>query len=210
MSKINFILIICLHDMMKFVNATGMEIQQQIDNYTDELEEYDSSEFEMMFNKYNRELYNYAFYYLNDMEAAMSLVNDTFLRIWDLEHKPFHIKSYLYRSVKNACLNYLSKNQNKVVFKDFSELEILADGIVDLQHSDDGSDKLLFLEQVISKLPARRQIVFKLFRFEELSYAEIAERLDISVRTVEDHLAKSMHFIHEEAKHLIDQKLTKA
>lgn len=182
----------------------GMEIQQQIEDYTDKLEEYGSSDFEMVFNKYNRELYNYAFYYLNDMEASMSLVNDTFLRIWDLERKPFHVKSYLYRSVKNACLNYLSQNQNKVIFKDFSELEMLSDGVAGLAHSDDHSDKLLFLEEVISKLPTKRQIVFKLFRFEELSYAEIAEKLNISVRTVEDHLAKSMQFIHEQAKHLID------
>jgi RNA polymerase sigma-70 factor (family 1) len=182
----------------------GMEIQQQLENYTDELEENQSSDFEMMFNEFSVELYNYAFYYLNDMEAAMSVVNDTFLRVWDGERKPLNIKSYLYRSVKNACLNYLSQNQNKVVFKDSSELEMLSDGILGLQHSDDNSDKLLFLEQVISKLPAKRQIVFKLFRFEELSYAEIAERLNISIRTVEDHLAKSMQFIHEQAKHLID------
>lgn len=181
-----------------------MEIQQKIEDYTDELEEHNSSDFETMFNKFSGVLYNYAFYYLNDMEAAKSIVNDTFLRIWNVDSKPFNIRSYLYRSVKNACLNYLSQNQNKVVFKDFPELEILSDGVVGLQHSDDSSDKLLFLEQVISKLPAKRQVVFKMFRFEELSYAEIAELLNISVRTVEDHLAKSMQFIHEQAKHFIN------
>jgi RNA polymerase sigma-70 factor (ECF subfamily) len=47
-----------------------------------------------------------------------------------------------------------------------------------------------------------------MFRFEELNYAEIAELLNISVRTVEDHLSKSMQFIHAQAKHLIDGKLT--
>jgi RNA polymerase sigma-70 factor (family 1) len=182
----------------------NIKIEQQIEVYNSEAEDYNSSDFDTLFNKFSEMLYNYAFYYLNDMEVAKSIVNDTFLRVWNVERKPFNIKSYLYRSVKNACFNYLSQNQNKVVFKESSELEILSDDTVSLQHSDDSLDKLLFLEQVILKLPVKRQIVFKMFRFEELSYAEIAELLNISVRTVEDHLAKSMQFIHEQAKHFIN------
>lgn len=188
----------------------GMKIQQQIDVYTSEAEEHNSSGFDTLFNKFSEMLYNYAFYYLNDMEAAKSVVNDTFLRIWNTKRKPLYIKPYLYRSVKNACLNYLSQHQSNLVFKEFSELEIISDGAVGVEHSDETLDRLLFLEQVISKLPAKRQLVFKMFRFEELSYAEIAELLNISVRTVEDHLSKSMQFIHARAKHLVDEKLTNA
>lgn len=181
----------------------GMEIQQQLEGDTTEVEEYSASDFETLFTNFSEMLYHYAFYYLNDMEASKSIVNDTFLRIWNTKRKPLYIKPYLYRSVKNACLNYLSQHRNNLVLREFSELEILADDMVAIAHSEDTSDKLLFLEQVISKLPAKRQLVFKMFRFEELSYAEIAELLNISVRTVEDHLAKSMQFIHAQAKHLL-------
>ena len=185
-----------------------MEIQQTRDSYTEEVQLAGSLDFDTLFKNFSGMLYHYAYYYLNDMEAAKSVVNDTFLRLWDGKRRPLYIKPYLYRSVKNACLNYLSQHKNDVVLKDFSELEILSDGTRTFEHSDDINDKLLFLEQVISDLPAKRQLVFKMFRFEELSYAEIAELLNVSVRTVEDHLSKSMQFIHAQAKHLIDGKLT--
>ncbi len=194
--------------MLKFVSNTGMEIQQQTEHYIYEVEEASSLDFDTLFKNFSEMLYNYAFYYLNDMEAAKSVVNDTFLRLWDGKRKPLYIKPYLYRSVKNACLNYLSQRKDNVVLKESYELENLSDGFVNVHHNDDTIDKLLFLEKVISNLPAKRQLVFKMFRFEELSYAEIAELLNISVRTVEDHLAKSMQFIHAQAKHLVDRKLT--
>ncbi|SOD12828.1 sigma-70 family RNA polymerase sigma factor [Pedobacter xixiisoli] len=185
-----------------------MEIQQQTERYIYEVEETSALDFDKLFKNFSEMLYNYAFYYLNDMEAAKSVVNDTFLRLWDGKRKPLYIKPYLYRSVKNACLNYLSQRKDNVVFKESFELENLSDGFVNVHHNEDTIDKLLFLEKVISNLPAKRQLVFKMFRFEELSYAEIAELLNISVRTVEDHLAKSMQFIHAQAKHLVDGKLT--
>ncbi len=189
-------------------NNIDMEIQQQTERYIYEVEETSALDFDKLFKNFSEMLYNYAFYYLNDMEAAKSVVNDTFLRLWDGKRKPLYIKPYLYRSVKNACLNYLSQRKDNVVFKESFELENLSDGFVNVHHNEDTIDKLLFLEKVISNLPAKRQLVFKMFRFEELSYAEIAELLNISVRTVEDHLAKSMQFIHAQAKHLVDGKLT--
>ncbi len=185
-----------------------MEIQQQTNRYTPELGEYSAIDFESLFNHFSDMLYNYAFYYLDDMEAAKSVVNDTLLKLWNGKQKPSYIKNYLYKSVKNACLNYLSQRKDHVVLKDFSELETLSDSVWKVEDMEDANDKLLFLEKVISRLPAKRQLVFKMFRFEELSYAEIAELLNISIRTVEDHLAKSMQFIHAQAKHLVDQKLT--
>lgn len=189
-------------------NHIDMEIQQQTEHYIYEADEATSLDFDMLFKRFSEMLYNYAFYYLNDMEAAKSVVNDTFLRLWDGKRKPLYIKPYLYRSVKNACLNYLSQKKDNFVLKESFELENLSDGGIDVYQQSDATDKLLFLEKVISTLPAKRQLVFKMFRFEELSYAEIAELLNISVRTVEDHLAKSMQFIHAQAKHLVDGNLT--
>ena len=185
-----------------------MEIQQQTDRYTPEVREYSTTDFETLFNRFSDMLYHYAFYYLNDMDAAKSVVNDTFIKLWNGKHKPSYIKTYLYKAVKNACLNYLSQRKEPMVLKGFSELETLADSTFSVEQTDALNDQLLFLEKVIAKLPAKRQLVFKMFRFEELSYAEIAELLNISVRTVEDHLSKSMQFIHAQAKHLVDRNLT--
>jgi RNA polymerase sigma factor (sigma-70 family) len=67
------------------------------------------------------------------------------------------------------------------------------------------SDQLLLLQKLIAKLPEKRQRVFKMHRMEGYSYAEIAEQLDISIRTVEDHLAKSMSFLHEHMHQLLNK-----
>jgi RNA polymerase sigma-70 factor (ECF subfamily) len=85
--------------------------------------------------------------------------------------------------------------------------------ISDLSFADEvtsESEQLVFLHFLISKLPERRQLVFKMHRIEGFSYAEIAELLQISVRTVEDHLSKSMQFIYDQSQHLIHRKLTEA
>lgn len=178
-----------------------MEIQQSA-YYIEEVEQYSSADLELLFKDLSGMLYHYAFYYLNDREAAQSVVNDTFMRLWNGKHKPAHLKPYLYKSVKNACLNYLAQHKDTILLKDFAELEVLSD-VQPLEQTEDTHDKLLFLERVITCLPAKRQLVFKMFRFEELSYAQIADLLNISVRTVEDHLAKSMQFIHAQAKHFL-------
>lgn len=208
--KVNFILIFCLHDIMNFALHTIMEIQQPADLFIEETEAYSTVDFESLFQDFSEILYSYAFYYLNDSEAANSVVNDTFVKLWKGKIRPLHLKPYLYKSVKNACLNYLSQNKNQVVLKDYAELETLSNRLVNADSTDETNEKLLFLERVIANLPTKRQLVFKMFRFEELSYAQIAELLNISVRTVEDHLAKSMQYIHAQAKHLIDQNLTNA
>lgn len=185
-----------------------MEIQQPADLYIEEVTAYSNLDFDTLYQDFNDILYTYAFYYLNDSEVANSVVNDIFLKLWKGKFRPIHIKPYLYKSVKNACLNYLSQNKNQIFLTDGAGLELLSNNIAEQTQSDDTNEKLLFLERVISNLPAKRQLIFKMFRFEELSYAQIAELLNISVRTVEDHLAKSMQYIHAQAKHLVDQNLT--
>lgn len=165
---------------------------------------------ETAYNDYYGMLCTYACYYLNDMEAAKTVVNDTFVQLWKMESKPTYLKAYLYRAVKNTCLNHLSLRKLSIVYTDYAQLEMLSDHQQYSEQAEGEQEKLLFLETVIDKLPFKRKMVFKMFRFEELSYAEIAELLNISIRTVEDHLAKSMQFIHAQAKHLVDEKLTNA
>ncbi len=155
-------------------------------------------------------LQKYADYYLKDLEASNSVVNDVFVQLWLRKKKPERLKAYLYRAVKNSCLNHLSqKRQIAVSYFGVDELTVISDLSLNPHEIIGNNEKLLFLEKLISRLPQKRQLVFRMHRLEGLSYAEIADLLEISVRTVEDHLSKSMQFIHEHAKHLIHQSLTK-
>jgi len=168
-------------------------------------------EFELIYKQWNVSLQKYAHYFLRDEEASRSIVNDLFLYLWFSKKQPDNCKVYLFRAVKNASLNYIKKHGNiPLLYVEDDRLTILSDAIPESGSPGIESEKLTFLKRIISLLPERRQLVFRLHRLEGFSYAEIAELMHISVRTVEDHLAKSMQFIHAHAKHLVDRKLTEA
>ncbi|TBO40586.1 sigma-70 family RNA polymerase sigma factor [Pedobacter kyonggii] len=169
------------------------------------------STFELLYGRWNTILHRYAIYYLQDENAAQSIVNDLFLQIWSSPRNVENIKNYLFRSVKNACLNELSLlRRTPLRYLESEELIRASDSVVFSINPQVSSEKLDFLQKVISTLPPRRQLVFRMHRIEGFSYAEIADLLEISTRTVEDHLSKSMSYIHAECKHSIYEKLTEA
>lgn len=175
------------------------------------LEQLELPQFESIYRHWNTLLQRYSDYYVHDYEASRSIVNDLFVQLWFSRRQPENLKGYLFRAVKNASLNYLKKHGNiPLTYVEEQELRELADDAIPESATVYESDQLLFLQQIISQLPERRQLVFRLYRLEGFTYAEIAELLQISVRTVEDHLSKSMQFIHARAKHLVDGNLTEA
>ena len=175
------------------------------------LDQWDLIQFEETYRRWSLLLQRYANYYVRDEEASHSIVNDLFVHLWFSKKHPDNIKGYLFRAVKNAALNVISRQKRSpITYLDEPELTLVADlSPLNLEEADE-SEKLQFLQKVIGMLPERRQLVFKLYRIEGFSYAEIAELMQISVRTVEDHLAKSMQFIHAQAKHLVNDNLTEA
>lgn len=169
----------------------------------------DLIQFELLYRSLSSSLQKYADYYVKDIEFARTIVNDLFVQLWFKKEQPDNVKGYMYRAIKNACLNHLTRQKRSPLsYHDQDELTVMADFYLEIQEVSTESDKLKFLEKVISLLPQRRQLVFRMYRLEGFSYAEIADLLQISVRTVEDHLAKSMLFIHTRAKHLVHVNLT--
>ena len=167
-------------------------------------------DFELLYKRWSGMLHQYALYFVKDEEVAGSLVNNLFVQLWFNKTKAENLKAYLFKSIKNASLNYLAQQRKTVLtLLEQEELTAISDLSVIIETAAE-SDKLLFLRDVIGRLPQKRQLVFKMHRIEGFSYSEIAGLLQISVRTVEDHLSKSMQFIHAHSKHLIDKKLTEA
>ena len=175
------------------------------------VDQWDLIQFEEIYRRWSTLLQRYANYYVRDDEASRSIVNDLFVSLWFGKKQPDNLKGYLFKAVKNAALNFISsQKRSPIAYLNEPELTLVSDlSTVDLDEGNE-SEKLQFLQKVIGMLPERRQLVFKLYRIEGFSYAEIAELMQISVRTVEDHLAKSMQFIHAQAKHLVNENLTEA
>ena len=130
---------------------------------------------------------------VKDKAIAEDLAQDTFFKFWNKRNElniETSIKAYLRRMAINEGLYYLRKNKK---FQK-EEVEVLAFVAAD----DDIEEQILHQEfsaevhAAIEELPPRCKEIFKLSRFEELSYKEIAAKLDISIKTVENQMGKAL------------------
>ena len=135
--------------------------------------------------------------YVKDISVAEELVQDVFLKVWENPESLEEIKSvksYLYKSVINSSINYINRQRNieqhhQKIAADFTEEYLM--------ELDEENELVVLLRIEIEKLPPQCKKVFKLNRFERLKYKEIADLLDISERTVENHIANALKVLRE-------------
>ncbi len=130
--------------------------------------------------------------YVKDIFIAEEIVQNVFLKIWESPENLEDVRSikpYLYRAVINASITYV--NRQKSIEQ--HHLKIAADlseeYLLDL---DEGNELIVLLHQEIDKLPSQCKKVFKLNRFDRLKYREIADQLNLSERTVENHISNAL------------------
>jgi RNA polymerase sigma-70 factor (family 1) len=144
--------------------------------------------------------------HVKDIFVAEELVQDVFLKIWENPanlHEVKSIKSYLYRSVINAAINYVNRQKNI----ELHHQKIVAAGAdEDFSALDEENEMIVLLHQEIAKLPPQCQKIFKMNRFEHLKYKEIALALHISEKTVENHIGTALKTLR---KALLDKKTNK-
>ncbi|WP_090608162.1 RNA polymerase sigma-70 factor [Parapedobacter koreensis] len=148
--------------------------------------------FEEAFKTNFKALHAYAYTMLQDENVAEEIVQTVFLKLWEnRERLAIHtsLRAYLYKSVYHDTLNHLKhkKVQRKYIaeammaHKQEQAAEVAADKELQRQ-----------LQEALRQLPEKCRTVFQLSRFEELKYQEIADRLGISLKTVEAHMAKAL------------------
>ena len=162
----------------------------------------DEKMFENVFRHYYGVLCNYAVSIINDQDDAEDIVQQTMIKIWEkrsMIELTTSLKSYLYRSVHNSALNRIKHGQvRKMYADDFRSNQNVS--------SAPASQKIIHNElhnaisNAIESLPEQCRMVFKLSRFEELKYSEIADHLGISVKTVENHMGKALRLLRENLK----------
>jgi len=151
----------------------------------------DQNSFKEFYHVQFFKLYQFAFSFVHLKEPAEELVNDVFLAIWqrrDILDTIGNVQIYLYVSVKNACLNYLRRNQLPVPLSvdDLSvdHLQLVADPELLVMQKE--TQRLI--REAIEQLPPRCRLIFKLIREDGLTYKQVAAILDISVKTVDNQL----------------------
>lgn len=153
--------------------------------------------FEQVFKSNFRNLHAYAFTIVKDDVMAEEMVQNVFYKIWERTAQlsiTGSVTAYLYRAVYNESLNYLKHQKVKAAYQTHSSFQMK-------NATDSASKKILLrdlsenLHHALNELPEQCRTVFQLSRFEELRYREIASRLKISVKTVENHMGKALKLL---------------
>jgi len=166
-----------------------------------EMKEGSECAFDFFFNFYYPGLCVFAQKKINiSEEDAKNIVQDVFLKFWNDRHKlniQTSVRSYLFTSVRNKCLDFARRLDNKIEFDEIS---------YDLKMADDFFETFVFSElqalftKSLEKLPDRCRDVFKLKRFEMLKNKEVASKLNISEKTVENQMTKALKILKKELK----------
>lgn len=160
----------------------------------------DIKAFEQVFRTYYTPLRMYAASLTGEMEAAEEIIQELFYVFWK-EREQIHIlhslKSYLYGAVRNRSFQYLEHLDVRHRYQEVMKAKETEDDLTPLEELE-YNELLRLIDQAISQLPERRQRIFKMHRFEGMKYAEIAEILSLSVKTVEAEMTKALQTLRKE------------
>jgi RNA polymerase sigma-70 factor (ECF subfamily) len=162
------------------------------------LKKGDIDVFKRIFEDFYMPLVIYARSMLKDHDEAEEVVQDLFLAIWE-KHAELTInsslKSYLFMAVKNRCLGYFKHEKVKNRYKDIQSRSANKQPLPD--------EEIMYKETVsrikgsIELMPEKTRKIFLMNRDQGITYNKIAEKMDISVKTVEVHMGKALKILRE-------------
>jgi RNA polymerase sigma-70 factor (ECF subfamily) len=154
--------------------------------------------FEAFFKGYYQDLFLWANSILKDPDAAEDIVQDFFIDFW--EKKRFkgvttNLQSYIFRSVRNTCLNYIEREQKLI-----HDIEHLEEKEAPPKANAGTIENSQLIYSAINELPARCREVFVLCCVNGCTYNEASEELDVSINTVRTHMVRAFKFLREKLK----------
>ena len=173
-----------------------MELTEELNN---QVLVYDEAAFEVLFKDHFKALHAYATVMLKDEEMAEEIVQQLFLKLWEKRERlqiDTSIKAYLYRAVYHDSLNYLKHLKVRKVHEDHTSYQ-MRDAAYEPSKNLETRELELRLDEALKELPEQCRTIFQMSRFEELKYREIAERLQIAPKTVENQMGKALRILRE-------------
>ncbi|MCT4644233.1 MAG: RNA polymerase sigma-70 factor [Carboxylicivirga sp.] len=164
-----------------------------------ELSEGKKNALKQIYDEFYQMLFSLSYQYVNDYEEAREAVQNAFVKLWenrDLMKESTNLKNFLYTIVKNNSLNYLKKQE--IIMRSNEDLKWMEmhyhyESMMRLGNDEFEFDELRKqVEDAIERLPEQCRLVFKMSRFDDLRNKEIAEKLNVSEKTVEAHITKAL------------------
>ena len=157
----------------------------------------DMDAFRQIFNRYEKPLKYYAFRLTKSNFIVEEIIQEVFIKVWENSEKinpDLSFSAYLYRMVRNRAFNYF---RDCMQYEDFAE-DLWQDLLEARTQTDDdliSADYENLIGKILQELPPQKRSIYMLSRHEGKSNPEIAELLDISTKTVENHLWKTLQII---------------
>lgn len=173
--------------------------------WIENIQKGDEESFECLFKKYYQPLTRFAWRYVSSKAIAEELVQELFTNLWE-KRKDLDttgsIRPYLYKSVRNLSINHLNHQEVKNRYdkqwtsqRENSEIKF---------HDEIREEQIRnAITTAIEELPPRSKITYKLHRYDGLTYAEIADVMEVSVKTVESQMTRTLKLLRERLSYLI-------
>ena len=160
------------------------------------------AQFKALFDQYYTPIKNFIYYKCGDVDLAEDIAQDTFMKLWEKreEIKIDTVKSYLYTVSNNMFLNQV--RHNKVVLG-FVEKHTDQKNEQSPEYALEEKEFKEELERVIAGMTEKQREVFLMNRIDDLTYKEIAERLELSVKAVEKRMHGALNYLKEKIHHKI-------
>ncbi len=167
----------------------------------------DKAEFEKVYTGLFEMLYALGYQYVQERTIAEGMVQEAFIKLWEIREKlepQTNVRNFLYTVMRNLCLNYL--RDQKVIWKHLDQvkseeydyairsLQLLGGDLMEYE------ELKLRVDQAIENLPEKVRTVFKMSRFGEMKYSEIAGQLQIGEKAVEARMTKALRILRLELK----------
>lgn len=154
----------------------------------------EKEDFKKLFDAYFEPIKNYVFYRIGDIDVATDITQDVFTRVWEKQMKLdlSQAKYLLYKIAKDMLVSKYRRMEVENKYSTRMQFEM-----TELTEADNYDYKQLKskYESALNKLPEKQRTVFLMSRMDELKYQEIADRLEISIKTVEKRMSNALFYL---------------
>lgn len=175
--------------MSEFIDQTDKEILELLPVNGDQA-------MQLMFKKYYTFLTRVLIRVIKDENTVEDLAQDVFLGVWrkrDTININTSLKAYLRRAAVNKALNYI--RDRKIRWEDEENHPEMESNMAGANQLLEAEELQTLIDHSIDQLPERCGLVFSLSRFEDMTYQEIADKLGISIKTVENQVSKALKLL---------------
>jgi RNA polymerase sigma-70 factor (ECF subfamily) len=163
-----------------------------------ELKQGNAQAFSLIFNTYYKDMVLFGGTFLPNREVCEDIAQSIFLKLWSERTTLIietSLKSYLLKAVRNACLDEIRHRNIVLEHESYVLSSRSSDDLADTGDYILYSDLQKHLQQALKKMPDACREAFELNRFEGMKYREIAEKMNVSERTIDVRIGKAIDFL---------------